>query len=176
MAITKEKKRNLVQSYADMLKRNKAFIFASYSGLSVKEMQALRGKIREVDGEFHVVKNTLAKLALESVGMNDVAQTLEGPIAIGATADDFIGLAKAIVDVAREADSFEVRNAIIDGEPFDRAQIVMLAELPPLPVVQSQLLSVIQAPATRLVGVLSESVRQVARVVKAYADTQPAAA
>ena len=65
MAITKEQKREIVAKYGEWLARSDAFVLAEYTGMNMKDMDALRAKIREAGGEFHVVKNTLAKLALE---------------------------------------------------------------------------------------------------------------
>ncbi|MCK5633947.1 MAG: hypothetical protein KAI06_02625, partial [Anaerolineales bacterium] len=84
--------------------------------------------------------------------------------------------AKAIVDLAKETKVFQVKGAVIDGEFFDSARVKSLAALPPMPVIQAQLLSLIQAPASQIAGVLASSVRQVVSVVKAYSEKEASAA
>jgi large subunit ribosomal protein L10 len=176
LAISKELKEVLVDKYKRLISENSAVILTSNSGLSVKEMEGLRKNIREVGGEFLVVKNTLVKRAFDETDTPMPEGGLEGTTAIGATTEDVIGLAKAIVDLSREVDTFTIKGAIIDGDVVETTRIRMLADLPPLPVLQSQLLSVLQAPAARVAGVLNGSVRQVVTVIKAYAKKEPAAA
>ncbi len=176
MAISKELKEVLVDKYKRLISENSAVILTSNSGLSVKEMEGLRKNIREVGGEFLVVKNTLVKRAFDETDTPMPEGGLEGTTAIGATTEDVIGLAKAIVDLSREVDTFTIKGAIIDGDVVETTRIRMLADLPPLPVLQSQLLSVLQAPAARVAGVLNGSVRQVVTVIKAYVKKEPAAA
>ena len=176
LAITREQKEKLVAQYKDILNRNTALIFTEYSGLSVKELEELRGRIREIGGEFYVVKNSLAKRAIEDIGLPQLEGGLDGPTAIGVTDEDVTGLAKAIVDLARATKVVQVKGAVIDGEIFDSARVKILAALPPMPVIQAQLLSVLQAPASQIARALSGSVRQVVSVVKAYSEKEAAAA
>jgi len=176
LAITREQKEKLVTQYKDILSRNAALIFTEYAGLSVKEIEDLRGRIREVGGEFYVIKNSLVERALADIGLSQPEGSLDGPTAIGATDEDITGLAKAIVDLSKETKVFQVKGAVIDGEIFDSARVKSLAALPPMPVIQAQLLSMLQAPASQIAGVLSSSVRQVVSVVKAYSEKEAAAA
>ena len=70
MAISKERKEELVAQYSEWLKQSQATILAEYSGMSMQNIDALRAKIREAGGEFHIVKNTLGKLAFEKAGLS----------------------------------------------------------------------------------------------------------
>jgi len=176
LAISKEKKEELVSQYLEVLGRNSAVILAESTGLTVKETEALRAKIREMGGEFHIVKNTLAKRAFKDAGWTEPEPGFEGPTAIGAASEDIPGLAKALVDLSKEKESFQVRSAVIDGELFSAAQIISLAELPPMPVLQAQLLGVLTMPASQLAGVFAASARQLLNVLQAYVDSQPEAA
>jgi large subunit ribosomal protein L10 len=176
LAITREQKEKLVTQYKEILNRSSALIFTEYAGLSVKELEELRGRIREIGGEFYVIKNTLAKRAIDDVGTPQPEGALDGPTAIGATDEDVTGLAKAIVDLAKETQAFQVKGAVIDGEIFDSARVRSLAALPPMPVLHAQLLSTLQAPASQITRVLSGSLRQVVTVVKAYSEKEAAAA
>jgi large subunit ribosomal protein L10 len=176
LAISKERKKQLVTQYKELLDNNTGLVMTEYSGLSVKEIQGLRAKIREAGGSFHIVKNNLVERAFNEVGVPLPEGSLLGPTAIGFSSEDILGVAKAIVDLSRDAESVRVKGAVIDGVLYDGRQVLQLADLPPLPVVQAQLLTVIQAPARQIAGVFNGSVRQLVGVIKAYAETEAAAA
>lgn len=171
MAINKDRKLELVQQYKEWLDENNGIVFTSYSGITVKELEGLRRKIREMGGEFHVVKNTLIQLALADAGLNLPQEILQGTTAIGFTSEDIPGLAKAISDLAKESSAMNIKGGVVDRVIYNGAQMKNLAELPPLPIIQAQLLSMIQAPASRVANALASSVRQLVNVTKAYADS-----
>jgi large subunit ribosomal protein L10 len=172
LAISKERKKALVTQYKELLSSNSALIMTAYSGLSVKDLESLRYKIREAGGSFHIVKNNLAERAFDEVGVPLPEGALMGPTAIGFTSEDVIGVAKAIVDLSREVEFVRVKGAVIDGVIYDDKQVGHLADLPPLPVVQTQMLSVLQAPARQVAAVLIGSVRQLISVFNAYSETE----
>jgi large subunit ribosomal protein L10 len=172
LAISKERKQSLVEQYKQILSDEPGMVITAYSGLSVRDLEGLRRKISDVGGEFHIVKNTLIKLAVEEVGIDLPEEAFVGTTAIGFTHADVPGVAKAIVELARELDTVYLKAGMVDGVVYDGAQMALIAELPPLSVLQSQLLSVIQAPATKTAGTLASSVRQVINVVKAYGDQE----
>jgi large subunit ribosomal protein L10 len=176
LAISQERKKALVTQYKELLSENSAMIMTSYSGLSVKELEGLRHRIREAGGNFHIIKNNLVQRAFDEVGVPMPEGALMGPTAIGFTSEDVIGVAKAIVDLAREVEFIRVKGAVIDGSVYDGDQVMHLADLPPLPVVQAKMLSVLQAPARQVAGVLTGSIRQLIGVFKAYSETEVAPA
>lgn len=175
MAITREKKEQLVSEYKELLSGNTAIILTHYQGLTVPQMEALRAQLRETGGEYQVVKNTLVKMAFEEVGLPEPEGSLDGPTAIGATSEDLPALAKAIVDLSKEVEVFKVKAAIIEGEVYESAEIVRLAELPTLPVLRAQLLGLLQTPAQQIAGALAGSLRQVVNVLNAYSEQEAAA-
>jgi large subunit ribosomal protein L10 len=172
LAISKERKKVLVNQYKELLSNNSALIMTAYSGLSVKDLESLRHRIREVGGSFHIIKNNLAERAFNEVGVPLPEGALMGPTAIGFASEDVVGVAKAIVDLARDVEFVRVKGAVIDGVIYDDMQVSRLADLPPLPVVQAQMLSVLQAPARQIAGVLTGSLRQLISVFKAYSETE----
>lgn len=175
MAIKRERKEELVSQYSEVLKNYSTVIFASPSGLEVKQIEGLRKQLREIDSEFFVVKNTLAKLAFEQTNTPIPEGSLEGSTAIGVTTEDLPAMAKLMVDLSREFEVFAIKGAVIDGAVFGADEVRRLADLPPLPVLQAQFLGVLQAPARNLAGVVNSSVQQVVNVIKAYSDTEAAA-
>ncbi len=173
MAISKQRKEDLVSQYREILGRNSSILLTEYSGLTVKETEALREKIREMGGEFFVVKNSLAKRAFEESGWTHPDDAFEGPTAMGAASEDIPGLAKILVDLSKEKETFKIKAGIIDGEIFNAMQLHHLAELPPMPVLQSQFMGVLNMPGSQLAGVLAGSLRQVLNVLQARIDAQP---
>ena len=171
MAISKEKKQELVAVYKELVGESTALIMTSYSGVSVKELEAVRRNIRELGGEFHIVKNTLFALVMDEAGFSLPEDALIGTTAIGFASEEVPGVAKAIVDLAREVESVKVKGGLIDKVAYDATQIVLLADLPPLPILRSQLLSVLQAPAGRIAMTLAGSIRQLVNVTKAFAES-----
>ena len=177
LALTKERKEKLVTQYSEWLKHSQATILAEYSGLSMKNMDALRAKIREAGGEFHIVKNTLGKLAFEKVGLSLPENFFTGSTAVGFAFKDAPALAKAMTEFARTSEALKVKGGYLNNRPMNAEGVKSLADLPPLPVVRAQLLGTLLAPASKLVRTLAEPGRQVAAVIKAYSEaSEPAAA
>ncbi len=171
MAISKERKQALVSQYQDLMEKSRGMIITSYSGLTMKELEALRAQLREVGGQFHIVKNTLLDRAAQQAGIPLPEGTLEGTTAIGFAEEELPTIAKSIVDLSRETETIWLKGGLIDGELLNANQITRLADLPPLPVVQAQLLGLLTTPSTRIAGALSASLRQVASLFKVYSES-----
>jgi large subunit ribosomal protein L10 len=170
LAISKQRKDELVALYTEQLKRSQAMIVTEYSGLSMKQMDDLRSKVREAGGEFHIVKNTLGQVAFESAGLPQPDKLLVGSTAIAFAFQDAPGMAKIITDYERTSDFVKVKGGYLGKNLMSAADVKSLAELPPLPVMRAQLLGVLSAPASKLVRTLAEPARQVAAILKAYAE------
>ncbi len=175
MAISKERKREIVAKYGEWLERSQALILTEYIGLSVKEIEELRAKVREAGGEFHVVKNTLIKRVFAEVGMTMEDEHFVGTTAIGFAFEDPPALAKAMTEFAKETKALKIKAGYLEDRLMSRAEVIALANVPPLPVMRATLLSTILAPATQLVRTLSEPGRQVAAVLKAFSEKDAAA-
>ena len=172
MAISREQKKEIVAQYQEWMDKSQAIIMTQYIGLTMKDMDALRKKVRDAGGEFHVLKNSLCKLALQNAGLELVEEHFEASTAAGFAFEDAPGLAKAMTDFAKEVEFLKIKGGYMEENPVSAAEITALAELPPLPVMRAQLLSTILAPASQLVRLLSEPGRQVAAVLQAYADQE----
>ncbi|MBN2387626.1 MAG: 50S ribosomal protein L10 [Anaerolineales bacterium] len=177
MAKSKQEKEALVAQYQQWLDQSQAIVLVEYTGVTMKNLDAIRAKAREAGGEFHIVKNTLVKLALEKSGLTIPENALEKSTAIGFAFNDPASFVKALQEATKGLEAIKVKVGFMGLEMLSAAQVKALADLPPLPVVQAQLLGVLQAPASKLVRLLAEPGRQVASVLKAYSDkTAPAAA
>jgi large subunit ribosomal protein L10 len=172
LAISKERKEELLQAYADLIQKSEGMILVEYRGLNMKGMDPLRNRVREAAGELHVVKNTLARRALAAAGRDAPLEMLQQSTAIGFAFSDVPGVAKALTTYARESDFVKVKGGLLGDKVLTIKDIEALAELPPLPVVRAQLLGLMAAPATRITGAIAGGVRQVVNVVKAYSDKE----
>jgi large subunit ribosomal protein L10 len=170
LAISKEKKQELVKSYAEEFSRSQAAFLTGYRGLTVAELNRLRNKMREAGSGYHVVKNRLVRLALMEAGLSVPEEFLQGPTAIGFCYDDVVAPAKVLTEYAKESKVLTIKGGILGERVMDVQAISSLADLPPRDVLLTQLLSGIQSPMTGLIHVLSGTLRGLVTVLKARAD------
>ena len=170
MAKSKQQKESMLTEYMEWLARSKAVVLVEYAGIKMKDLDAIRARARENGGEFHIVKNTLAKIALEKAGYTVPADFAEKSTAIGFAFNDPAGFTKALTEATKGMEAVKVKGGFLDAKALNPAQVKSLASLPSLPVLRSQLLGVLQAPASKLVRTLAEPGRSLAAVVKAYSD------
>ncbi len=170
MAISREKKKELLKGYTEALNVSEAVIITGYRGLKVSQVEQLRKKVREADGSFAIVKNTLAERALREAGIAVDSDMLIGPIGIGFCHHNVGGVAKAITDFAKQNELLTIRGGMLGNRIVDEAGVKNLANLPSLDVLRAQLLGLINAPATQLAGVVAGGVRQLVNVFNAYAE------
>ena len=176
MAVSKARKEEVLAIYAEWLKNSQAVILVEYTGAKMKDLDGIRSKIREAGGEFHVLKNTLARRAFADSGMDLPADFLVKSTAVSFAFTDPASTAKALTEATKGKEFVKVKGGFMGGQALTSAQVKALAEMPPLPVVRAQLLGVLQAPAGKLVRTIAEPARGLAAVVKAFSERAPAAA
>lgn len=177
MAISKQRKNEILDQYSEWLTQSQTVILVEYTGANMKVMDAIRAKVRDTGGEFHVVKNTLAQRAFTQSGIEVSAELFENSTAVAFAFSDPAATAKALMEATKGLEFVKVKGGVMDKQVLSASQVKALADLPPLPVVRAQLLGVLQAPAGKLVRTLAEPARQIASVLQAYADkSAPAAA
>ncbi len=170
MAKSKAQKETMLTQYMEWVGKSQAVVLVEYSGLKMSNLDAIRAKVREAGGEFHIVKNTLAKLALEKAGFKVPADYAEKSTAIGFAFSDPAGFAKALTEATKGMEAVKIKGGFMGAVTLKPAEVKALASLPPLPVMRAQLLGILQAPASKLVRTLAEPGRQLAYVVKAYSE------
>ncbi len=176
MAITKERKNKLITQYSEWVKNSKALVLTQYVGLTMKDIDSLRAKVRENGGEFHIIKNTLAKRAFEQAGFSVQKEQLEGSTAVVFAFADAPATVKTVTDFAKTSEFLKIKGGFLEKQALTPEGVKALAELPPLPVVRSQLLGTLLAPASKLVRTLAEPGRMIAAVIKAHAESEAAPA
>jgi large subunit ribosomal protein L10 len=176
LAVSRARKEEALATYAEWFKKSQAVILVEYTGVKMKDLDNIRAKIRESGGEFHVVKNTLARRAFADSGMELPADYLVKSTAVSLAFTDPASTAKALSDATKGSQVVKVKGGFMSGQVLNAAQVKALAEMPPLPVMRAQLLGVLQAPAGKLVRTIAEPARGLAAVIKAFAEKAPAAA
>jgi large subunit ribosomal protein L10 len=174
LAISKERKRDLIDQYNQWLKKSQAMILTEYTGLPMNQLDSLRGKLREAGGEFHIVKNTLGKRAFDEAGIALPDNFFEGSTAIGFAFEDVPAAAKTLTEFARTSDFIKIKGGFLGEKAITPTDVKALADLPPLDVLRAQVLGTIMAPASRLARTLAEPGRMIAAVIKAYAERDSA--
>ena len=170
MAISKQRKQELVSEYVDMLERARGLVVTEYRGMTMKQLDELRGKLREKNASFTVTKNTLLKIALEQVGMAVPDVLLSGPVALVVAFEDLPNTVKTVLDFANGNEIFVVKGGILGASVVDEKQLDAISKLPPLEVLRAQLIGMTTMPLTQLMGLLEEPGRQVVAVIQAATD------
>lgn len=169
MAITKERKQELVAHYSQMLDGTDGFIVAEYRGLSVAQLHDLRRRLSEAAGVFSVTKNTLFARALEQSGWPVPEDLLLGPTGVAFGNGNLPGVAKTIQGFAKDnPDLFIIKGGVMAGNIFKAKDIETLANLPTMDEIRAQLAGLIVQPAAQLAGLLDAATSQVVNVLQAY--------
>lgn len=143
----------------------KAAVLTEYRGLTVQQMSELRRQLRAAAAEYHVVKNRLARVAVEGSALADLGAHLKGPTGVVIGRRDPVAVAKALSTFGRTNAALTVKVGVIDGRVLDGRELRALADLPPRGVLQSQLVGTVEGPMAGLVGLLTAAQRELAYVL-----------
>lgn len=175
MSLNIEQKKAIVSEVADIAEKAPTAIAAEYLGLNVAEMTTLRRTAREAGVYLKVVRNTLARRALEGTKFDCMRGELVGPLLLAFSNDEPGSAAKVIRDFAKENDKLVVRLIALDGKLLDAADLERVANIPSLEQARSMLLGLLQAPLGKFVRLLSEPEAKFVRLLAARRDQQQAA-
>lgn len=159
-----------IERLKDSFSRAKSAILADYRGLTVVEMNEVRGKLRAESVELRVTKNTLARLAIKGTDSELLYDALVGPTAIAFSYEDPVSAARVLTGLAEDHDALELKGGILGGKLLTDADITALSKLPTKEVLLSQLLSVMNGPMSGFVNVLAGNQRKLVQVLAAIRD------
>lgn len=151
----RRKKVKVVDELGGKLKDMRYMFLAEYSGMSVAQITKVRRELRNVDGEFSVIKNTLLRLASAGTKAEALKDQFRGPNAIVCAYKDPIGVAKVIAGFAKEMPQLKLKAGFLDDQVITAEEIVRLATLPPKEVLIGRLMGLLKGTPQRLVYVLS---------------------
>lgn len=158
-----------VGEIVNIYKESPSVIITHYHGLTVSQVSSLRELLKSKEAGFKVVKNTLAKIAANQTGLDNIANLFAGPTAI-AHSKEPVEMAKLVVNFAKANDNLKIIGGIVDNHVLDEHSIKELSKLPPLNELRGKIVGLLQAPATKVVGVLQAPSSSVARVIQAHAS------
>ncbi len=165
-------KEHTVAGLRELIAGSKGAILTDYRGLTVAEVTNLRKKLRDSNAEYHIVKNTLFKLALGGKITPELEQLLVGPTAIVFAQEDIVAPAKTVLDfvVAAKKADVKVKGGYLDGKVYSVAQVTSISKLPPKPQIVSQLIGTLNGPVSNFVGTLDGIISEFVRTLQSIAD------
>lgn len=162
----------IVSDLRALLAKSKGTILTEYRGMTVAEVTSLRKKLREVDAEYHVVKNTLFKIALGEQLTPEVEQLLSGPTAVAFATGDIVAPTKTVLDflTALRKQEIKVKGGYIDGRVYSVEQVQALSKMPPKEQIIAQLIGTLDGPISEFVGTLDNIIGEFVRTLDAVAE------
>lgn len=167
------KNQQAVKILTEKFKSMKGMILTEYHGLTVEEISELRSKLRPLNSEYAVVKNTLSKIALKEAGI-EAGDNFAGPTALVIENDDIASPAKAVVDFAKNHANLKVKAGFMEGKFVSSAVVEQLSSLPSKDVLIAKMLGSMNSPITGFVNVLAANIRGLVTVLDAIGKKQSA--
>ena len=169
-------KRDSVTEIKARLTGSVGVVMADYRGLTVREMQELRAKVRDAGGELKVYKNTLAEIAVRELALPSMDEFLTGPTAFVFADEDPVGPTKAMMSFAKEHKALEVKGGFVQNAVVDAAAVKAIASLPSREELIAKLLATMLNPMASTARILNAPVSAFARAVNAIARQKEEAA
>ena len=163
----RNEKQEFVSSLRDSLEGKKLVVVTQQAGLTVAEVTNLRAKMRDAGANYKVIKNTLARLAVQDTPIAPLGDYFKGAIAL-AFSEDPIAAAKIAVEFAKTNKKIQIVAACLDGKLLDAANVNALAQLPSLDELRAKLIGLLQAPLSKIARTVKEPAGQLARLASAY--------
>lgn len=176
MVLKLDDKKTIVSEVAVVAKQALSLVAAEYSGLTVAQLTKLRKSMRESGVYMRIVRNTLARRALEGTQFACMQPELVGPLVLAFSTDHPGAAARLMKEFAKENDKLKVRALVIDSQLLPASSLDVLATLPTRDEAISQLMSVMQAPITKFVRTLAEPHAKLVRTFAAIRDQKQSAA
>jgi large subunit ribosomal protein L10 len=165
----RSQKEQVVAELTERLRESQTLLVADYRGMTMSEIDALRGELLKHGARFSVVKNTLTRRAAEAAGADALLALLDGPSAIAFldAGGDPVAAAKALSDAARTTRILTIRGGMLEGRAMSVDEVENLAKLPSAEVVRAQVLGAITAPLTTIVGLFTAPLQNLIGLIDA---------
>ena len=170
--MTKEQKIQVVEEYVGIFDKPGIYLM-DFRGLNVTEMTELRGKLCEANVSMRVVKNTLAKRALERVGIESLQRFFVGPVGV-IWSEDSVTPARLLLSFIKEYEKGTIKAALLDGSLVTDNEIEAVSKLPTKQELQAKLASALNAPSVKIARALNAVPEKFARLIKALSDKRSA--
>lgn len=172
MANIRPEKQAAVASLKEQLSTAKGVVLTGYKGLTVAQDMKLRAKFREAGVSYHVVKNTMVRIAANEIGLEGLDPVLNGTTAIAVSAEDAVAPAKVVYDFIKEnklekTEILTIKLGVVEGKVISVDEVKALASLPSREVLIAKVLGSMQAPISGMVNVLQGTIRNMVYVLDA---------
>lgn len=162
----KQSKIELVGEFQEKFKNAKMAVLTEYRGLSVGQMTELRRGVRVAAGEYKIAKNKLVRLAIQDTAYQELDSLLHGPNGWAFGYQDPVDLSKVLVKFAEQNAALKIKGAVVEGAWIEPATVKEFASMPSLPGLQAMLLSLMNAPAIKLLRTIQEPGARVVRLME----------
>jgi len=156
--------KELIQSSSDV-------IFTDFRGLNVAQITELRRCLQEKEGEYRVVKNNYARLALNDLGFPFEEEFLIDPTALALAQADVGPITKVLSDFTRDS-TLRIKGGLVDGKVVSAAEVEAISKLPGRDQLYAMLMGTMNAPLRNLVYLMNEVVTRLVRTLQAVADSK----
>jgi large subunit ribosomal protein L10 len=170
-----ERKSAVIDDITNRLQSAEASVLTEYRGLTVTDLATLRAALRPAETDYKIYKNTLARRAAADAGLTELAEWLEGPVAIAFVRPegDAVVAAKALRDFARGNPNLVLKGGMLGPRILTVRDVETLADVPPRAELLGRLANGFQAPMVKAAGLFQAFTRNFAYGLKAYIDTKP---
>ena len=151
--MNREKKENYIKEMTAQFENSEAVLVTHYQGLTVKQLDDLRKKMREHGIKFQITKNRITKLALKNSKCKNLSDLFTGPTAV-ALSEDAITSAKILTKFSKENEKLKILGGIMGEEILDIAAVANVATLPTLDEARAKIVGILQSPALKIVSIL----------------------
>ena len=156
MAITKEKKQEMLLGMSDAVKTSQSMVFVNFHGLSVSDVTELRKGLRDNDVSYKVAKKTIIRLALNDSTIEGEIPSLDGEVAI-AYGEDLIAPAREVFEFQKKhKENIQILGGVFEGRYMDQAEMTNIESIPPLQVLRGQFVNLINTPIQQLVVAMGQ--------------------
>jgi large subunit ribosomal protein L10 len=168
-------KESIVEEIKERLTAAAGIIMADYRGLTVKEMQELRSKVRGSGADLKIYKNRLTQIALRELAMPALDDYLEGPTMIVFVPEDPVAPAKALQEFAKAHQALEMKGGLVQNQIVDAASVKAIASLPSREELVAKIMGLLVSPVRGFMGMANAPAAAFARVLSAVAEQRAAA-
>lgn len=171
--LNKEEKGQLITDLKDSFSKARAVVLTDYKGMTVAELTQLRTLLRGSSLDYRIVKNTLAKIASRDTDVSAATELFKGPVGIAIGYDDPVLVLKRVLEFARTNEKLRVKGAVVEGKLCEPGEVKEIAELPSREVLLSMTAGALQAPMSKMAGLLAATVNKFAYALEAVKSKKP---